>query len=205
MLHSVFVLGCHVGAEKWICLVSLCCCAPQFESVTEKARVVDIVIAEAKKLGVGNGFIAIGGKLLTIVKLEEKVFNWGGRIPLRCHSGVVGSEVLGGDCPVFLPEVLEDLKGSATTELGDRVFERCEIFVRAVVGDHGNKNNLEFAEGFVVLACDAVLAYIFRDLESSETVCVRRIWSWVERRSKGGVVVPDRDVDCIGDDKTEET
>ncbi len=48
------------------------------------------------------------------------------------------------------------------------------------------------------------LAYIFRDLESSEAVCVWRIWSWVERWSKGGVVVRDRDVDCIGDDKTEE-
>ncbi len=100
-------------------------------------------------MGVGNGFTAIGGKLLAILKLEEKIFNWGGGIPLGCHGGVVGSEVLGGDCPVFLPEVLEDLKGSATTELGDRIFERCEIFVRAIVGDHGDKNDLEFTEGFV--------------------------------------------------------
>jgi hypothetical protein len=103
-------------------------------------------------LGVRNGFIAVGGELLAIVELKKKVFNWGGGIPLGCHGGVIGSEILGADGPVFVAKVLEELKGSATTKFGDGVFERCEVFVRAAVDDHGDKDDFEFTEGFVVFA-----------------------------------------------------
>jgi hypothetical protein len=101
-------------------------------------------------LGVRNGCVAVGGELLAIAELKKKVFNWGGGIPLGCHGSVIGSEILGADGPVFMPEVLEELKGSAMTKFGDGVFKRCEIFVRAAVDDHGDEDDFEFTEGFVV-------------------------------------------------------
>jgi hypothetical protein len=103
-------------------------------------------------LGVRNGFVAIGGELLAIAELKKKVLNCGGGIPLSCHGRVIGSEILGADGPVFVLEVLEELKGSAKTKFGDGVFERCKVFVRAAVDNHGDKNDFEFTEGFVVLA-----------------------------------------------------
>ena len=104
-------------------------------------------------MGVRKGCIAVGGELLAIVELKRKGFNWGGGIPLGCHGGVIGSEILGADGPVFVAKVLEELKGSATTKFGDGVFERCEVFVRAAVDDHGDKDDFEFTgEGFVVFA-----------------------------------------------------
>ena len=142
---------------------------------------------------------------MATAELKKKVFDWGGGIPLGCHGGVVGSEILRGDGPVFLPGVLEDLEGGATTKFGDRVLECREVFFGVVVGDHGDKDDLEFAEGFVFFAGDVVLAHIFRDLESSETVCIRRSWSWVGWWSRWGLIGRERDVALFGEDKTEES
>jgi hypothetical protein len=136
---------------------------------------------------------------LAILELKKEVFDWGWGIPLGCHGSVVGSEILGADCPVFMPEVLEDLEGSArTTHFGDRVFECCEIFVRAAVGDHGDENDLEFAESFAVFTCNALLAYIFYDLKCGETLRVWWSWSWVGWWSKGGLIFREPDVAVVG-------
>jgi hypothetical protein len=134
------------------------------------------VVAEAKELRVGNRFIAAGGEILTISEFKKKVLDGGWGVPLGCHGGAVCSEILGADCSIFVPEVLEDLEGSATTNFGDGVLEGCEIFVRAAVGDHEDEDDLKFAESFAVFALNTILAYILGDLKSSKTF--RVWWSW---------------------------
>jgi hypothetical protein len=61
-------------------------------------------------------------------------------------------------------------------------------FVGTAVGDLEDENDLEFAEGFVVFACDAILAYVFGDLKIHEAIWIRRGWSWVEWWSKGSLI-----------------
>jgi hypothetical protein len=156
-------------------------------------------------LGAGNGFIAAHGRILAISELKEEVFDWGGGIPLGCHGSVLGSEILGADCPIFMPEVLKDLELSATTKFGDRDLERGEVFVRAAVGDHGDEDDLEFTEGFAVFACNTVLVYIFGNLKISETFRVWWSWSWARWLNKRGLVFRERDAAVVRDDKTKET
>jgi hypothetical protein len=60
------------------------------------------------------------------------------------------------------------------------VIRSLSVMAGTAVGDHGDKNDLEFTEGFMVFACDAVLAYVFGDLKISDAVWVWRGWSWVE-------------------------
>ncbi len=152
------------------------------------------MVAEAKELRVGNRFIAAGGEILTISEFKKKVLNGGWGVPLGCHGGAVCSEILGADCSIFVPEVLEDLEGSATTNFGDGVLECCEVFVGTVVGDHGDEDDLKFTEGFAFFTCHSVLAYISGNLKSSETFRVWWSWSWVGRLYKRVVVFRERDV-----------
>ena len=146
------MLGGHVCAKEGVSLVGKCLGAPNFEGIIEQTSAVDVVVAEAKELGIGDGFISVGGEFMAIAKLEEKILDGGGGIPFGGHDGVVGGEVLGSDVSVFGPEVLEDLKGIATTKFGDGVLKGGEVFVGATVGDHRNKNDFDFIAGGVILA-----------------------------------------------------
>ena len=50
---------------------------------------------------------------------------------------------------IFIPEVFEELDRSAATKFRGWVFESGEIFFRAVVCNHQDKDDFEFTEGYV--------------------------------------------------------
>ena len=95
------------------------------------------------------------------------------------HAGVVVGKVLGVDCSVFIPEVFEELDRSAANKFSYWVFESGEIFFRAVIFNHRDKDDLKFAEGYVLFTRNVLSTDTFGDLGISESSCIRWGLSWV--------------------------
>ena len=121
--------------------------------------------------------MAVGCNILTITKLEKKVFNWSRSIPLGCHAGVFFNKVLGGDYSVFIPEVFEDLGRSVKTNFCDYIFESGKIFFRVVICNYPDEDDLKFTEVSVFFTKDVVSADAFGDLGNSDSSCIRWVLS----------------------------
>jgi hypothetical protein len=87
-------------------------------SIVKESSVVNVVITEAKGLGVSDIIVAICfGKGLAILEWLEEISNWCGWIPLSLHQRPNVGEVLGYDGAGYGPEMVEEfVMGSLRSE-----------------------------------------------------------------------------------------
>jgi len=85
--------------------------------------------------------------------------------------------------------VVKKLDGGALTKLGDGMFERSQVLLRAVVCDHGDENDLELAVGFIVVSLDCEETTGFGDLGSCCICSMCETGAWIRRRLVWSCVV----------------
>ena len=173
------MLNGNLGRENCICFVILCFISPYFECTVEEAGATDVIVAEVNNMIVRYYFLAVGCKILAVTKLGKNVFNWSRRMKPGCYSDLVFCKVLLGDFSVFIPEVLGDLDRSAATKFRYWVLESDEIFVRSVICNNQDEDDLKLTEGSILFTQDVVSEDAFGNLGRSETICFSWGLSWV--------------------------
>jgi hypothetical protein len=85
VLHTIVMFDGHQNFEFLVGFGAFWLCPPNLECIIEESSFVNVVIAEAKELGVSDIFETIFGEGLDILELLKEISDWRGWIPLCIH------------------------------------------------------------------------------------------------------------------------
>ncbi len=85
VLHTIVMFDGHQNFEVLVGFGGFWLCPPKFDCIVEKSSFVNVVVAEAKELGVSDILETIFGEGLAVLELLKEISDWCGWIPLRIH------------------------------------------------------------------------------------------------------------------------